>query len=111
MKRTIFIFTTLLFLGTFSAIAQEKDKSTGQKVKGDLKSDGQTVGTEAKKVGNKTAEIAAKGKAKVVDKTYKGKTGPKGQTIYIDKESRYYWLDKKGHRQFISESRLKDKQG
>jgi hypothetical protein len=50
----------------------------------------------AKKAGNKTAEIAVKGASAVVDKTYKGKSGPNGQTIYIDNKTRYYYVDAKG---------------
>jgi len=61
----------------------------------------------AKKVGNKTSEIAAKGAAKVVDKTYKDKVGPQGQTIYIDNQSRYYYVNKKGTRVYVSKSKLK----
>ena len=72
-----------------------------------------TVGHEtakgAKKVGNETAELASKGKSKVVDKTYKDKVGPNGQTIYINSDSKYYWVDKKGHKQYVTETQLKDK--
>lgn len=62
----------------------------------------------AKKVGNKTSEIAAKGAAKVVDKTYKGKVGPQGQTIYIDNKSRYYYIDEAGKKVYVSKSNLKN---
>ncbi|MDP9229210.1 MAG: hypothetical protein M3O67_00900 [Bacteroidota bacterium] len=67
----------------------------------------QDVKHGAKKVGNKTAEVASKGKATVVDKKYKDKVGPNGQTIYIDGHSRYYWIDKKGHRHYVKEAELK----
>src|SRR5215216_4657049 len=74
-----------------------------------VKHAGQEVKKGAKKVGNKTAELASKGKSKITDKTYKEKTGPNGETIYIDDHSRYYWIDKKGHRHYIAESALKTK--
>ena len=64
----------------------------------------------AKKVGHKTAEVASKGKATVTDQVHKDKVGPAGQTIYIDNHSRYYWVDKKGHRNYVTEAELKDKQ-
>jgi hypothetical protein len=35
--------------------------------------------------------------------------GPNGETIYINDKSKYYYIDKKGHRQFVDESQLKDK--
>jgi hypothetical protein len=63
----------------------------------------------AKKVGNKTAELASKGKSKVTDKEYKGMGGPGGETIYITDNNRYYWIDKKGHRQYVTKAQLKPK--
>jgi hypothetical protein len=64
----------------------------------------------AKKVGNKTAELAVKGKSSVVDEIYKGKTGAGGQSpIYIDHSSKYYYIDKQGKKVYVSKSSLKDK--
>jgi hypothetical protein len=62
----------------------------------------------AKNVGRKTAEIASKGAAKVVDKTYKGKVGPAGQTVYIDNKSKYYYVNSKGKRVYVLATDLKD---
>lgn len=73
------------------------------------KSMGQDIKNVADTVGNKTAEIAAKGAARATDKVYAGKVGPQGQTIYIDKNSKYFYIDSKGHRVFIKASALKDK--
>ncbi|RZS74514.1 hypothetical protein EV199_0362 [Pseudobacter ginsenosidimutans] len=61
------------------------------------------------KSANKTAEIAVKGKATLVDKVYKDKVGPNGQKIYIDRHSKYYWVDKKGHNVYIAKSKLRPK--
>ncbi|RYE18139.1 MAG: hypothetical protein EOP51_22560 [Sphingobacteriales bacterium] len=73
----------------------------------------QTVGKDiektASKVGNKTAEIAVKGASGVVDKKYAGKKGPHGQTIYIDKNSYYYYINKKGRRVYVKKADLVDK--
>lgn len=73
----------------------------------------QTVGKDiektAKKVGNKTAETAAKGASAVVDKKYASKVGPQGQTIYIDKNSYYYYINKKGKRIYVKKADLVDK--
>jgi hypothetical protein len=63
----------------------------------------------AKKAGNKTAEIAAKGAAAVSDQVYKDKVGPAGQKIYIDNQSRYYFINEKGRKVYVAKSRLKDK--
>ena len=68
------------------------------------------VDTAAKKAGNKTAELASKGKSAVVDEVYKDKVGPVGQSpIYIDHSSKYYYVDKKGKKVYVSKSSLKDK--
>jgi hypothetical protein len=69
----------------------------------------QDVKEVADTVGNKTAEIAAKGVAQATDKIYEGKVGPDGQTIYIDKNSKYFYIDNKGHRVFLTKDKLKDK--
>jgi hypothetical protein len=68
------------------------------------------VDSAAKSVGNKTAEVASKGKSAVVDEVYKDKVGPSGQSpIYIDHSSKYYYVDKKGKKVYVSKSSLKDK--
>lgn len=99
MKKIFGIVLFVSFIGFSSlANAQSKVKHVEQKVK-----------KGAKAVGNKTAELASKGAAKITDKTYKGKAGPNGQTIYIDEHDRYYWIDKKGHRHFVTEAELRNK--
>ena len=68
------------------------------------------VDTVAKKVGNKTAELASKGKSSIVDEVYKNKMGADGQTpIYIDHSSKYYYVDKQGKKVYVAKSTLKDK--
>jgi len=95
MKKVINI-ALLMFSLSYLNLAQ------GQ-VKNEVKKD-------AKKVGNKTEEIASKAKSKIVDKEYADKVGPDGQTIYIDKHSKYYWVDKKGNKSYIKKADLKNKQ-
>jgi len=67
------------------------------------------VKKDANKAAHKTEEVASKAKAKVTDKTYADKVGPDGQTIYIDKHSKYYWIDSRGHKKYVSKAMLKDK--
>src|SRR5438876_2869104 len=100
MKKIIVLLAVAFFGFSFSVVAQENNK---------VKQAGHEVKKGATKVGNKTAEIASKGKAKVTDKVYKGKMAAGGQTIYIDDHARYYWIDKKGHRHYVTEAQLKDK--
>ena len=99
MKKIMSICLITFFLGYAStAVAQEEDKSAKKEVK-----------KGAKKVGNKTAEVASKGKAKVTDERHKDKVGPNGETIYIDNHAKYYWVDKKGRRHYVTEAQLKNK--
>jgi len=99
MKKLIGIFLLVVGFGLTSNVqAQSKAKKAEEKVE-----------TGAKKVGNKTAEVTSKGKSKVTNTVYKDKVGPNGETIYIDDHNRYYWIDKKGHKNYIKEEELKNK--
>ncbi len=98
MKKLMAIFAFIFLMGlSYSVNAQVVKKTTHEVKKG------------AKKVGNKTAEIASKGKSRVIDQVYKDKMGPDGQTIYIDNHSKYYWVDKKGHKNYVTEAELRNK--
>jgi hypothetical protein len=70
---------------------------------------GKQIGNTAKTVGNATAHTAASGDAAVTDKRYRGKMGPDGQTIYINKHSHYFYVDHKGKRVYLKKSELRDK--
>ena len=98
MKKLVGIFAFVALMGvSYSVNAQVVKKTTHSVKKG------------AKAVGNKTAEVASKSKAVVTDQVYKDKVGPDGQTIYMDNHSKYYWIDKKGHRNYVTEAELKEK--
>ena len=97
MKKLFAITAIAMLLSAFNADAQKK-KSIGTKAK-----------NTAKDVGDKVAETASKGASKVTDQVYKGKTGPAGQTVYIDNKSKYYWVDDKGHHQYVTAAQMKDK--
>jgi len=98
MKKIIGILIFSCLIGISYTTSAQVVKKTEQSVK-----------KGAKAAGNKTAEVASKGKAKVTDEVYKGKMGPNGQTIYIDSHSKYYWIDKKGHKNYVTAADLKDK--
>jgi hypothetical protein len=81
--------------------------SKGAKAVGNTAEDGaKAVGKGAKKGARKTAEVASKGKSAVVDKKYDSKVGPQGQTIYIDKNSAYYYVNSKGRHVYVKEVNL-----
>lgn len=97
MKKYFSITAFLLFGFAAATQAQTIEKAEKKIEKG------------VKKVGNKTAEVAAKGKAKITDEVYKDATGPNDETVYIDNHSRYYWVDKKGRRHYAAKAGLKTK--
>jgi len=66
------------------------------------------VGTTINKIGNKTAELAVKGTSAVADKVYGSKVGPMGQTVYINKNSRYYYVNGKGKKVYVSKGKQKN---
>lgn len=70
---------------------------------------GKGIKKGAKKAAHKTAEVASKGKSRVTDTEHKDKVGPNGENIFIDNHSRYYWVDDKGKRHYVTEAQLKDK--
>jgi hypothetical protein len=47
--------------------------------------------------------------AEIKDQVYADKFGPNNEVIYIDSNSKYYYIDKKGNKIFILKSQMKDK--
>ena len=86
---------------TFSAGAQEKKTEAGKVL--------QKTGKAAKSVGNKTAEVAVKGTAKVADQTFKGKMAPDGSNVYIDGKNNKYYINSKGAKVYLKASQIKNK--
>jgi hypothetical protein len=61
------------------------------------------------KVGDKISEAAGNAAAEVNDQLYSGKMGPGGEKIYIDKHSKYYYINSEGKKVHIDKSQLRDK--
>lgn len=88
---------------TTSVQAQEKKTEVGKAIQ----KTGKAVEKGATAVGNKTAEVAVKGGAKVVDQTYKGKMAPDGSNVYIDGKNRKYYINKKGAKIYLKASQIR----
>lgn len=93
-----------------SAAAQDSTQSTGGKVKSSAKKAWQGTKKGVRKAGNKTAELATTGKAKATDREYEGYTAPNGRKVYVDDGNKYYWINEKGKRVFVSQDQLRAKQ-
>ena len=116
MKKIIVtgVLFALIGLATPSQAQEDTtDKSTVSKATTGVKKGAKKAwkGTKkgAKTVGNETAEIATKGKAKATDKKSSEWVGPEGQAIYVDDGSKYYWINEKGGRVFVTKEQLKAK--
>ncbi|HEK20191.1 MULTISPECIES: hypothetical protein [unclassified Mucilaginibacter] len=103
------LFAAAVFAASSAMAQTHKDTTLGQKIGHTAKKGWSATKKAGKAVGNKTAELASKGASAVADKKYDDKVGPQGQTIYIDKDSKYYYVNKKGHHVYVSKARLKNK--
>jgi ABC-type microcin C transport system permease subunit YejB len=104
-KLQILLFASVISIsGSFISI-----NAHAQGIDSTIKKVGTATKKTAKKVGNTTASVAVKGASKIADKTYKGKEGPNGETVYIDKMDRKYYVDDKGKKVYLKKSEIKDK--
>lgn len=114
MKKIIGAFIILGFLAVGQPAAAQDTTNIAKKAwKGTKKGTKKAwKGTKkvAGKVGDETAETATKGKAKLTDKKSDEWVGPNGQDVYVDDGSKYYWINEKGGREFLTKEQLKAKQ-
>ncbi|MBL4678913.1 MAG: hypothetical protein JKY70_22380 [Mucilaginibacter sp.] len=103
------LFAALLFAASSVMAQTHKDTTLPQKAGTAAKKGWKATKKAGSAVGNKTAELASKGASAVSDKKYDEKVGPQGQTIYIDKNSAYYYVNKKGHHIYVPKAKLVDK--
>jgi hypothetical protein len=107
MKKVLGL-TIIALLGLSApSFAQSKADKAASGVKKGANKAWQGTKKGAKTVGNKTAEVTKKGVARVTDKKSDQWVGPAGQTIYIDDLGKYYWINGKGKKIYVSESALK----
>ena len=117
MKKIIGIAVMAGFLSlAHTSFAQDSTKDegalrkAGHGIEKGAKKAGKGVKKGAVKAGNETAELASKGKAKLTDKKSDEWVGPEGQTIYIDDGTKYYWVNEKGGKVFVTREELRPKQ-
>jgi hypothetical protein len=110
MKKIIAILIIALLGLSAPSFAQSKAEKAGEGVKKGAKKAWKGTKKGAKKVGNETAEQATTAKAKLTDKKSEQWVGPEGQTIYMDDGNKYYWVNGRGKRIYVSESALKARQ-
>jgi len=101
MKKVIFILVYSLLFSAVIAVKAQDTSSVGKELKEAGKATGKAVKKAAKTVGNKTAEVGAKGAAEITDRSLKNRKGTNGETIYVDKFDRKYYINKKGKRVYL----------
>ncbi|HZH96641.1 MAG TPA: hypothetical protein VEY06_12180 [Flavisolibacter sp.] len=112
MMKKIFGLAAISLLVAVSspAFAQTTVEKAGHGVKSGAKKAGKGIKKGAKAAANETAELATKGKSKITDKKSDEWVGPNGQAIYIDDGSKYFWINERGGREFVTKDKLKAKQ-
>lgn len=85
---------------------QEKEKTEVGKA---LQKTGNAIEKGAQAVGDKTAEVAVKGTAKISDKVWEGKMAPDGSDVYIDSKNKKYYVNKKGAKVYLKSSQIKNR--
>jgi len=114
------LFAAGLFIAGQAHAQTHRDTTLGHKISKSAKKVGHETSEAAKEVGHgtakaakavgkKTSEVAAKGAAAVTDRKYEGKMGPNGETIYINNKAQYYYVNKSGHRVYVTKIQLKNK--
>jgi hypothetical protein len=98
----------------FKLHGDETGPSEAAATKDDLKEEGENavdkIQKDAKEAQEKVNEAASKANAEIIDEKLEEKTGPNGQTIYLDDNKNYYWVDEQGTKRYISVLELKDKE-
>jgi vacuolar-type H+-ATPase subunit H len=89
--------------------AREEVKEESREARQEAREAEKNIEEGAEKTGDDISEAAGNAASHVKDKVYVDKVGPDGQTIYIDKHSRYYYISNEGKKVFVSRSQLKDK--
>jgi len=109
MKNSLKISILAVSIFAASQAFAQEHKNFGQKVGGAAKDVGHATAGAAKDVGHKTSELASKGAAAVTDKRYEGHWSRTGEDVYIDKHRKYFYVDKRGHRVFITRAHMRTK--
>lgn len=88
---------------------ENKIENAAENTKEDVKDAAKDVDKETQTVEEGVNESVAIVGAELKDKVYVDKVGPNNEIIYMDRHSKYYYIDKKGNKIFILKSQMKDK--
>lgn len=95
-KITSLLLSTAILSLSMTVYSQDARSGLGK----NLDQETDTAAAKVKKQKNKNASAT-------VDQPFNDMVGPEGQTIYIDKDAKYYYVDEKGVHIFVNKSELK----
>jgi hypothetical protein len=86
--------------------AADEVEEEAEEVERDAERAAEKAERETDDEGNAIREGAANVGAHIKDKVYEGKGGPHGQTVYIDKHSKYYFIGEDGKKVFLTKAQM-----
>ena len=81
---------------------------TGRDINRAADKTGDEINKDSKDAGDEISEAAGNVGAEIKDKPYVDKVGPNGERIYMDRHSKYYYINDKGEKVFITKLEMKD---
>jgi len=90
-----------------SKLNREMDE-TGKDIDRAADNTGKEIEKDSKDVENSVSEAAGNVGAEIKDKPYVDKVGPNGERIYMDRHSKYYYINAKGEKVYITKLEMKD---
>ncbi len=92
---------------------KEEIKKDARDARDDVRDKANEVSEEAEEgaqsVGDKISEGAKDAAAAIKDQKIDDKVGPGGETVYLNEEAKYYYINNEGDKVFIPKVQLKDK--
>jgi hypothetical protein len=88
---------------------EEDARETRDDVKRETNEAADDVEEGAQSAGDKVSEGVNDAAAAIKDQKVKDKVGPGGETVYIDNDAKYYYINNNGDKVFITKLELKDK--
>jgi hypothetical protein len=67
------------------------------------------VKKESRKASNRNTDLVSKTTTRLGNQLTE-MVGPNGEAIYIDRHAKYYWIDEKGTRHYVTKDKLKEKE-
>ncbi len=99
MKKLLSLLLSTAILGLSAEVYAQNDRSGL----------GKNLDQQTDTVAMKTGKQKNRNASKTVDQPYSDRVGPEGQTVYIDKDAKYYYMNEKGERIYVSKSDLREK--